>query len=110
MTVKERIHNLVEQLPPENLEEAERLLDDLRAPRDSTAGLSPEERRTRISVIVAKHKAGTMTEEERLELLDLSCGMSAHLPGRVDAFLREKHEETEREEARLARHYQERAA
>jgi len=75
----------------------------------------PRRRRRRnglrgISAIVQKRKEGTMTEEERLELVNLACGMSAHLPGSVDEFLREKHEETEREEARWAARQRERAA
>ncbi len=111
MTVKERIHSLVEELPPEKWEEVERLLCGLKVPQEPAAALSPEEREARIGAILAKHRAGqAIAPEEREELLALGRGMSAHAPGSVDAFLREKHEETEREEARFGRHYQERAA
>lgn len=110
MGVKERLHQLVEELPESDLAEVERMLRGLSAPEERTEGLSPEERLARIRPLLRKHEAGTMTEEDRLELLRLGRGMSAHLPGSVDDFLREKHEDTQREETRLARRYQERAA
>mgnify|MGYP001464104338 CR=1 FL=1 len=111
MTVKERVLHLVEAVPPERLGDAERMLRDLLPADDTVSALSPEERMARIRPLIEKHKAGIpLTEEERLELLALGRGMAAHLPGSVDEFLREKHEENERDEARLARGYQEKAA
>lgn len=94
MSTKERVHTLVEQVPPEKLEQAERLLWDL--------VMTPEERSARIDALLEKRKVGTFTDTDRLELARLVRGMSAHLPGSVDEFLREKHQDTEREEARLA--------
>jgi hypothetical protein len=103
MTVKERALRLVEAVPPEQLGEAEKMLRALVPEEEPTATLSPEERMARMRPLLEKHKAGTpLTEEERRELLSLGRGMSAHLPGSVDEFLREKHEENERTEARLA--------
>lgn len=103
MSVKERIHELVEDIPPERLEEAERMLKGLVPSQAPTAGMKPDEREARLRAFIAKHKGGPpLTQEEREELLALGRGISAHLPGSVDEFMRQKHEDTEREEARLA--------
>ncbi len=84
MTAKERLHQMIEDLPEVDLQRAEAMLRGLGlpAPPGSRAGpaLTPEERRARVKAF---------------------RGSAAHLPGSVDDFLRRKHEDTEREEARL---------
>jgi len=111
MTAKEELHLLVDEVPPERLGDARRLMHELVAPRRPSAGLSREERWRRMLPLIEKREAGEeLTADERRELIALGRGMSAHLPGSVDDFLREKHEDTEREEARMAGEYRERAA
>jgi hypothetical protein len=103
MSTRERIEVLLDELTPDRLEVAERLLRGL-TPENGVARLSLERRLRLARPILDKHEAGApLTQEERLQLADLACGMSAGLGGSVEDFLREKHEETEREEARLSR-------
>jgi len=45
---------------------------------------------------------GGRTREERAAQIDAVLAGYGHLPGSVDEFLRRKHEDTEREEQRLA--------
>lgn len=82
MTIRERVHALVERLPEGDLPVLERMLGGLAQPEETQqAPLSPEERRA---------------------LVKAARGSAAHLPGSVEQFLREKHEDNERDEARAA--------
>lgn len=90
MASRERLHRLVEELPEAELPAAERFLEFLRQQSPETqapsplASLSPEERRARVYALAGKYA-------------------SAHRS--VDDFLREKHEEVEREEAEWDRRH-----
>ena len=78
MTMKERLHHLIEELPESDLSAAERMLRGLKLPTEpeSATGETPEERRARVYAL---------------------AGSAAHLPGSVDEFLARKHAEKARE-------------
>jgi len=83
MSVKERLHHLIEELPDPDLLVAERMLRGLKLP--------PEE-----EPVATRRRP---TAEERLES---EKRLRAAMKGRVstERYLREKHEEIDREEAR----------
>ncbi len=83
MSVKERLHHLIEELSDTDLLVAERMLRGLKIPSEEPPAAS---RRP--------------TPEERQESLDR---LRALMKGRVstETYLREKHEEIEREEEQL---------
>jgi hypothetical protein len=70
MTVREELHQLVDELPEGKVSQARELLETLREPE---------------------------TSEERAERVDAVWGKYAYLSGSVDDFLRRKHEDTLRE-------------
>ena len=85
MSVKERVHHLVEALSEHDLLVVERILRGL--------------------TVVPEHEgaAPRQSAEERKARVYALAGSLRHMPTSVDDFLRQKHEDTEREEARLAR-------
>lgn len=91
MSVKEEVIRLVEELSDSDLRTVKRMLEGLRLPEEGQTVRPP------------------MTAEERRANARAGLGMLAHLPGSVDEFLREKHEEVEREEERYRRRHPEEA-
>lgn len=91
MSVKERVHSLVEELSESDLLVAERILRGLRLPPEPLPA------------------APAITEEERRARIDAACGSMAHVPGSVEDFLREKREDVEREEEHYRRRHPEEA-
>lgn len=84
MTVKERLHRIIEEMPESEARRAEAMLRGLDLP-----------------ALQRRHGAQRLTPEERRARVRAFRGSAAHLPGSVEEFLRRKHEDTEREEARL---------
>ncbi|MBI3945592.1 MAG: hypothetical protein HY321_06725 [Armatimonadetes bacterium] len=85
MTAKERVRNLIEDLPESDLLVLERMVRGLKLPEGTApAPVSPEERRAK-----ARAAYGYLKGDGRT----------------VDDFLREKHEDTEREEERYRRRH-----
>lgn len=86
MSVKERLHNLIEELPEEDLLVTERMLRGLKLPLDGGVATAPRR----------------PTPEEQREG---ARQLRAALKGRVttETYLREKHEEIDREQARQHR-------
>jgi hypothetical protein len=87
MTVKERVHQLVDELPEEELLTIEQRLQELRhwtevAPEKDDRAETPEERR-----------AGVLA----------GLGSLKDVPGSVDDFYRRKSEEIDQEEEQAAR-------
>lgn len=83
MTVKERLHNLIEEIPESELLTLERMVRGLKLPPKSNGPvLSEEQRQARITAVRGKY-AGSLSA--------------------VDEFLARKHQDTEREEERLGR-------
>ncbi|MBI3947332.1 MAG: hypothetical protein HY321_15520 [Armatimonadetes bacterium] len=84
MSVKERLHHLIEELPDTDLLVAERMLRGLMVPPPA-----PE-------VAVTRHRPSP--EEQRASTARLRAAMKGRVS--TEAYLREKHEEIDREEAR----------
>ena len=91
MGVREEVIRMVEEMSESDLLTVKRILRGLRLPEESEPvppAMSAEERR-------AKARA--------------NLGALSHLPGSMDEFLREKHEEIEREEQRYRQRHPEEA-
>ncbi len=83
MSPKDEAHGLIERLSESDLAVVNRMLRGLAHPEGEVP-------------------AGRLSRDERRARLRAFRGSAAHLPGSVDEFLRERHEENERQEARRA--------
>lgn len=82
MSIREEAHELLDRLSQEDLARLVKIMEDLTK--------------------LPQQQKAPMTREERRAILLPIIGSSPRLPS-VDEFLKQKHEENERDEARLAR-------
>ena len=112
MTPREEAHRLIDRLSVEELEMVNRMLRGLAPVQEAVPPEGPgDERFGRITALVEKHEKGAkLSDEEYIELVSALRGSLKGSGHTVEDFLRERREDTEREEVRFERRGQERAA